>query len=848
MCILIAITEGIAQDRSKMILVIECSSGLAKDSVELTSVSSQREFVTRERSTLYLSQCPVTKVFNADVPLLITGRGEETATSFYCILEPGDSLVVSYKNDDIVLSGVGVEKNLLKRELLMITDAMKRPSNPFRYYTYSLDDYWEWNAYLDKQMSNALSLIEQRKNILSPKVYQLLKVETILHTQEQKHDKFRGLYSLYIKNGSVSGISREMLAQIFDKTFFNSDFNWMRSQKIGLSGDLGFVKDLIERNGLYPREYDSLAGGAIGRLREYYEVGKKMYAGDALESFLIEMMTTEVIYDEGYKKGFGKQVDTLLQHFYSDPAIDLEAKQMVRSSEEKYRQKSVGAGAVFPSFSFRDKHGRYYKNQDFEGKFVIFNFNTEVEKKLDLSGIADMLSNDPRMLVVNAKINKVGKGVHVKKTKNSKPYVTYNQLDLYPSPDDDISSLIKTFQLQERKNVFILNEKGTILANFPTDFDRSELRTMLKERLNVLADGPYIVKEGEQNASYEIGQHGDLTRVVYGKNSFIEVNTDILGKSFEIKLKDTIYSEPVEFDKPSKIMALSDIEGNFKSFRELLQANKVIDTNFRWCFDSGHLVINGDMFDRGEQVTECLWLIYKLEDEAREAGGYVHFILGNHEIMNLSGNHRYVKDKYKRNSKKIGRRYSGLFDEYSELGKWLRSKNIAEKVGDLLFVHGGISPEVCDLEITLHDMNAMAKNYYDKDTVAARSSDNRLAALYNVKISPFWYRQYYLENETKVTVSAGGIDTTFRTPESVIDKTLKLYNVNHIVTGHTIIKGNTYGKYVTTHYSNKVINTDTHHAKGDTEALMFDRNVYYRVNKEGMRVLLFSQPAAYTLK
>ncbi len=46
-------------------------------------------------------------------------------------------------------------------------------------------------------------------------------------------------------------------------------------------------------------------------------------------------------------------------------------------------------------------------------------------------------------------------------------------------------------------------------------------------------------------------------------------------------------------------------------------------------------------------MTECLWLIYSLEEKAKAAGGYVHFILGNHEIMNMQGDFRYVQDKYR---------------------------------------------------------------------------------------------------------------------------------------------------------------------------------------------------------
>ncbi len=50
------------------------------------------------------------------------------------------------------------------------------------------------------------------------------------------------------------------------------------------------------------------------------------------------------------------------------------------------------------------------------------------------------------------------------------------------------------------------------------------------------------------------------------------------------------------------------------------------------------------MFDRGEQVTECLWRIYSLEKKAKSAGGYVHFIL-EITVMNLQGDHLYVQAK-----------------------------------------------------------------------------------------------------------------------------------------------------------------------------------------------------------
>ncbi|HEY3429526.1 MAG TPA: metallophosphoesterase, partial [Cyclobacteriaceae bacterium] len=116
--------------------------------------------------------------------------------------------------------------------------------------------------------------------------------------------------------------------------------------------------------------------------------------------------------------------------------------------------------------------------------------------------------------------------------------------------------------------------------------------------------------------------------------------------NFKTTLKESLLNEHTYFSGVKKIVAISDIEGNFERFRELLLISGVIDSAYNWAFDDGHLVLAGDFFDRGLNVTECLWLIYNLETKAAQAGGYVHFILGNHEIMNMSYDFRYVRKKY----------------------------------------------------------------------------------------------------------------------------------------------------------------------------------------------------------
>ena len=187
-------------------------------------------------------------------------------------------------------------------------------------------------------------------------------------------------------------------------------------------------------------------------------------------------------------------------------------------------------------------------------------------------------------------------------------------------------------------------------------------------------------------------------------------------------------------------MVLSDIEGNFGALRKLLQANKVIDEDFNWKFGDGHLVLIGDFFDRGQQVTEVLWFIYYLEEKAKAAGGYIHFILGNHEIMNLSGDLRYVQQKYFDNATLLNQKYVTLYDENSELGRWLRTKNIVEKIGDIVFVHGGISGDINRMNISIPDINKLARPYYADSTF--KNTDQKSDIIFS-DLGPFWYRGYY---------------------------------------------------------------------------------------------------------
>ena len=260
------------------------------------------------------------------------------------------------------------------------------------------------------------------------------------------------------------------------------------------------------------------------------------------------------------------------------------------------------------------------------------------------------------------------------------------------------------------------------------------------------SDGPYVLyKNDKVYVKYIFDENGtksvkqDSIALSQKGSLTLTVLTDEPGKTFEVKLKKELKTEKTEFSDVSKRFVVSDIEGNFRALRQLLQGNSIIDEKFNWTFGDGHLVLTGDFVDRGEQQTEVLWLIYSLEEQAKAAGGYVHYILGNHEIMNLSGDLRYLNSKYQLNSNLLGEQYVSLLGENSELGRWLRTKNVLEKVGDILFCHAGISAAVNKMDFSTNKINKLVKPYYADSTYQYETPE--VEVLYG-DLGPFWYRPY----------------------------------------------------------------------------------------------------------
>lgn len=294
-----------------------------------------------------------------------------------------------------------------------------------------------------------------------------------------------------------------------------------------------------------------------------------------------------------------------------------------------------------------------------------------------------------------------------------------------------------------------------------------------------LDDGPYLfhraggavealwVEDGERRSqTFPKGEPIDLPRFA-----------KLLGKP---SLPAKHEPEPAILGLPRKLLAISDVEGEFGAMVDFLRRNGVIDENHRWSFGDGHLVTIGDMVDRGDEVTEVLWLLYRLSREARAAGGRVHFVLGNHEAMIMGSDIRYIAQKYVVASAVLKVSYPDLYGADTELGRWLRSCNTVMIIGDYVFVHAGIAPTLEIERSSVESLNAFVRRHLGVHYAKLRESDPAAFAIAWGPRGPLWYRGYFPEYAAAYPENFGP-----RTTEKEIDTILERLKAKTIVIGHT---------------------------------------------------------------
>ncbi len=187
-----------------------------------------------------------------------------------------------------------------------------------------------------------------------------------------------------------------------------------------------------------------------------------------------------------------------------------------------------------------------------------------------------------------------------------------------------------------------------------------------------------------------------------------------------------------------RVVAIADVHGDLPAFRAVLRDAGVLDANDAWIGGDTIVVQLGDLLDRGPAMKSALDFARSLETRAAAAGGRFVPLLGNHEVMNLVGDLRYVvpenfaefadagsearREKAWREFEKWQKRratargeepppagkaeetawlaahptglleHRDAFGPAGAYGRWLRSRRVLVVEQNTLFAHGGVAP------------------------------------------------------------------------------------------------------------------------------------------------------------
>jgi hypothetical protein len=296
-----------------------------------------------------------------------------------------------------------------------------------------------------------------------------------------------------------------------------------------------------------------------------------------------------------------------------------------------------------------------------------------------------------------------------------------------------------------------------------------------------------------------------------------------------------------------RIVAVGDIHGAYEPLVGILRAAGVLDGRLRWAGGRTHLVQTGDILDRGPDSRKALDLLRRLEDDARRGGGTVHLLLGNHEVMRMLGDLRYVSpgeygafvtassDKTRNafvesappnlRAQLLLETPPGLvemriaFGREGEYGRWLRKLDVAVKINGVLFLHGGISPATASMDCDALNAGVRRELTSDLDKTRAAPLDSLAAR----EDGPLWYRGLAQEPDTFA-------------PQ--VEEILSKQHAHAIVIGHTVAPD---GR-IRTRFGGRVVQIDTGMQRGyvptgRASALQIQQGVFTAIYEDGQELL-----------
>ena len=249
---------------------------------------------------------------------------------------------------------------------------------------------------------------------------------------------------------------------------------------------------------------------------------------------------------------------------------------------------------------------------------------------------------------------------------------------------------------------------------------------------------------------------------------------------------------PCELTAADRIVAIGDVHGAYEPFLAILREAGLIDKNRHWTGGKATFVQTGDVLDRGPDSKRVLDLLRNLEGEAAKAGGQVLALVGNHEVMRMVGDMRYISakeysafaspdardlreglyksavDSAKADAKTAGQRFdesafSKLFYAQTPLGlvemqrafakdgdhgKRLRTKPLFIRLNGIVFVHGGFTPPIA--EVGCVPLTTRAR----LELQAAAIGMAPKLELLSREDGPLWYRGLADDTATEARVTA----------------------------------------------------------------------------------------------
>lgn len=246
---------------------------------------------------------------------------------------------------------------------------------------------------------------------------------------------------------------------------------------------------------------------------------------------------------------------------------------------------------------------------------------------------------------------------------------------------------------------------------------------------------------------------------------------------------------PTRYPDARRIVAIGDVHGDLDATRRALRLAGAIDDGDRWVGGSLVVVQTGDQLDRGDDERAILDLLARLRDEANEAGGAVHVLNGNHEIMNAAGDLRYVtpggfadfaaveglegSDPRLARLPAEARPRAAAFSPGGRYAVELANRNVVIVVGDTVFAHGGVLPkhvqwcggrDVACLERLNEDVRRWLQGSHD--------APRRVLETMMAPDSPVWTRAYS--------------DAPTAEECAMLEQTLDALSAKRMVVGHTV--------------------------------------------------------------